>query len=101
MENIVKIKPIYGWGWFDKQSSIEVPEPFEILANNNIDGEIAGIITTPNHIFNGYEFRAWPRHTINDGDYNCELIKSPAKKANGYCKIDINKSFKFAFWRKK
>lgn len=89
MKKMLKIEPIYGWGWFDKISSIEVPEVFEIEVHSNNEDEFTGIVITPNHLLTGFNFQAWSRHRPNSGDYNCELTIPPDKKVNGYCIIGL------------
>ncbi len=89
MQTKIKIKPIYGWGWFDRQSRIEVPDVFEISIISMSEDEIKGAIITQNHLLTGFELTAWPRHKPNDGYYDCEMLLEPDKKVNGYCQIKL------------
>lgn len=58
-------KPIYGWGWRQGDSSIEVPAPFELAITSGAGRDLRGTIGPP-HQFAGRS--AWLTLRSKDGD---------------------------------
>jgi hypothetical protein len=44
--------PIYGWGWRDKESLREVPQPFTVMVNDASESLLRGVVLAP-HEFAG------------------------------------------------
>ena len=52
METVQQFKPIYGWGWRQGDSAIEVPESFELVVAGSEPGVLSGVVREP-HAFSG------------------------------------------------
>jgi len=52
METVRQFKPIYGWGWRQGDSAIDVPEPFELAVTSSEPSALSGVVREP-HAFSG------------------------------------------------
>ena len=52
MDTVQKFDPIYGWGWHQGDSAIEVPAPFELTVAASEQATLSGVVREP-HDFAG------------------------------------------------
>jgi hypothetical protein len=71
----LRVKPIYGWGWYGPGDDIfEVPPPFELDADAQGDAvsfrEALGQVTIQGHPLHGMWIFLSQRHVTADGHFN-------------------------------
>ena len=84
---MLDIKPIYGNGWTDGQTSICEPEPFQVDGQRSAAGVLRGQIIANHHMIDGAIFEASPRYANDDSHYNCTIRCSDGKLLQGYCQV--------------
>jgi hypothetical protein len=52
METVQQFEPIFGWGWHQGNSAIDVPPPFELLISSSEQTGLSGVVQEP-HEFAG------------------------------------------------
>jgi hypothetical protein len=52
METVQQFEPIYGWGWHQGRSAIEVPSPFDLTVTASQPATLLGVVREP-HAFAG------------------------------------------------
>src|SRR5437763_17038164 len=85
---LIKVTPIYGYGWTDGERTVETPGAFEVRGTQSDKKSLVGSVEASNHEFDGARFSATARHTTRDGIYNCRVSKTAGQSSQGYCLID-------------
>ena len=95
----LRVKPIYGWRWFDENThSVTVPEPFQLAAAITESGEpfrsALGFLEQPKHPLSGFWIALTQRHALS-----CNLLAYSLKpdaastqaqpKITGFADVEI------------
>lgn len=90
---LIRVTPIYGWGWTDGDRTLLEPGAFEIETSEWDSESPAGVVATRGHDLAGYQFSGSPRHVERDSVYNCTLAPGASSAGSnkptihGYCII--------------
>lgn len=47
MKQVLRLKPVYGYGWYQGKTAVAIPPTLEIAVDTETEEEIKGLIRTP------------------------------------------------------
>jgi hypothetical protein len=81
----VEIKPGYGWGWFERDVAVDVPQTFYAELEPNKSGWSGTVLDGS---YSGWRVEMTPRHLPFDGDVNLALEnKHEGRSISGYANL--------------
>ncbi len=96
-ERQLRVEPIYGWGWFQGETLLDVPPPCQVVAavEEGPSFLAVGQVMEPSHFLDGLWIRLSQRHRDWDGCCDLEAFRAkptaPSERAqiHGYAMVVV------------
>lgn len=88
-ERRLRVEPMYGWGWFEGETLLDVPPPFKVTAT--VEDGVSFLATMQlleaSHPLNGYWIILSQRHRDWDGACNLAAYRDRPSEPSERCQI--------------